>query len=42
MKQFVDENIINYIEVIKLKEHLSEQYDNDIYFNFAIIDVNFL
>ena len=41
MKQFVDENIINYIELIKLKKHLSEQYGNDIYFNFAIIDVKF-
>ena len=41
MKQFVDENIINYIELIKLKKHLSEQYDNDIYFKFAIIDVKF-
>ena len=34
-------NILNNIEVIKLKKHLNEQYDDDTYFNFAITDVKF-
>ena len=35
------ENILNNIELIKLKKHLNEQYDDDTYFNFAITDVKF-
>lgn len=34
-------NILNNIELIKLKKHLNEQYDDDTYFNFAITDVKF-